>query len=294
MSKAVIGAKGCGNQSVKPDPNNPQVDCPCDDFLLCSTRIPYGHLAWSKNSAMAMSVILYYNTAPALFMKYPYKGFYKQIHNMAKQMQNKPLILHELTDERITKRIDRLVLKNAGDYTNAQKDMILRANLVDNGRVLHSDGFGGLAVERYDKLIPASGYSLGHEWNIDHVRVRVKGGCNRFCNAMVLSRNANIVKGDRANGCICVEVKEAGGPGQEKFEVDGNIQGSQYVLWQCHKISNSGEKPANKVPAYPPGMMKKYISSIKICDKDDPRKWSAKMQKNAVNSLRAKISKISK
>lgn len=293
MSKAIVGAKGCGNGSVKPQPNNPQADCPCDAFLCCSTRVPYGHLVWSnpRYADMAMSVILYVSTSPAIFMKYPYRGFYKQVHNMAKQMQNKPLILHQLTHSQITGHINRLALKNAGEFTNFQKGMVLRANLVRNGQVLRSDGFGILKEEKHDQLIPASGYYLMNEWNVDHVRTRVKGGCNRFCNAGLLSREANLLKGDKAGGCICAEVKEAGGPGQETFAVGGD---TAYTLWQCSVLSNSGEKPVNKVPEYPPGMMKKYTKSVAICDKDDPRNWSVAMQKNAVNTLRAKISKISK
>lgn len=293
MSKAVIGAKGCGNQSVKPDPNKPQVDCPCDDFLLCSTRLPYGYKAWSKNYAMTKSVIIYYGMEPALFMKYPYTGFYKRVRDMARQKQIKPLILHKLTDQRIKKRIERLVLKNGGDYTYSQKDMILRANLVDNGRILRSDGFGELEGEVYERLLPASGNSLDCEWNVDHIRTKAKGGCNRFCNAMVLSRHANKRKSDKGNGCICAEVKKTGAQGQEMFELDEDAKSPRHVLWQCYKLSNSGEKPVNKVPAFPPGMMKRY-KSVKICDKDDPSKWSAEMQKKATDTLRAKISKISK
>lgn len=88
--------------------------------------------------------------------------------------------------------------------------MILRANLVDNGRILRSDGFGELEGEVYERLLPASGNSLDCEWNVDHIRTKAKGGCNRFCNAMVLSRHANKRKSDKGNGCICAEVKKRG------------------------------------------------------------------------------------
>lgn len=50
MSKATDGAKGCKGMSVKPDANNPKADCPCDEFLHCSTRIPYGANMWSNGN----------------------------------------------------------------------------------------------------------------------------------------------------------------------------------------------------------------------------------------------------
>ena len=298
MGKATDGAKGCRGSSVKPGDHKRKVKCPCNAFLNCSSRVPYGGSVWSDpvKKKDAMSIITYGSTGAGQTRSYEGRGYYKKLHKLLDNGQTRTLILHELTDKYVKNHMESLVLENTGHYTNFQRSMILRANLVKNGLVLKSDGFPD-GRDDFERMMPYSGLYQGDEWNIDHVKIRAKGGCNRFCNAQILSRQVNMDKGDQGQGCPCADARKQGespAPGQEDFEVGGNTEKTRYQLWQCTALSNNQEKPANKVPSYPPGMMKRYTKDCKICDLDDPCNWSAALQRNAKQSVMQKVEKICK
>lgn len=297
--KATDGAKGCKGGGVKPGVNKRRVKCPCNEFLNCSSRIPYGGSVWSdpNRKKTAMSVITYGSTGAGQTRSYEGRGFYKKLRVLLENGKTKTLILHEMSEAYIKRHMDSLPLKNTGHYTNFQRSMILRANLVKNGLVLKSDGFPD-GRDDFDRLMPFSGTYGKDEWNIDHIKPRAKGGCNRFCNAQVLSKGANMGKSAEGKGCPCAAALlrgESPADGQEEFEISGGADDkARYKLWQCTTLSNAHEKPVNKVPAYPPGMMKRYTKSCKICGPDDPCNWSAALQMNAKDNVMAKVEKICK
>ena len=78
-------------------------------------------------------------------------------------------------------------------FTQAQKEQILKRNILKNDGVLRSDGDGRILKlpEKYYKgHIPPL-----NEAQIDHIKPKSLGGTNSFRNAQVLSREENLLKG---------------------------------------------------------------------------------------------------
>lgn len=292
MGKATDGAKGCKGASVKPDGNNPEVDCPCEEFLQCSTRKPYGADVWCnvKMRRKAMSKIGYrINSDRFELIKHIGRKIDQKASSGANRSKPKNMVLRDMDACYVKTHMEKLKVWNAVGFTNFQRHMVIRANLVKNDFLLRSDGYDQ-KIDDLEYVIPYPGKAVDHMWNVDHIKPRSKGACNRFCNAQILSRKANIKKSASGKGCPCAEERESPVSGQKRFDVSGHIDGT---LWQCHTISNDGEKPPNKIPAFPPGMIKKYPNDCKICSVDNPCEWSKTLQKTSVARLRQEIDKIS-
>ena len=288
MPKAVDGAKGCQGKSAEPDANNPAVDCPCNIFLRCSTRIPYGAEVWADENKkqIAMSAISYKSVGVTLVLTYT-RGLVKKLRADLSEDGTKPLVFRGLDEKYIKDHMDKLKIHNGVDFTNFQKLMVGRANLVQNNLVMRSDVYskkkGG-----YEQVIPASGQYESNEWNVDHIYSKSKGGCNRFCNAQMLGRQANIKKNNKAFGCICAQTVP--NATEDKFSVNGKTDSE---LWKCNTLCNNGKKPPNKVPQTPPGMIDGYPDkNCKICTLDNPCEWSEALQKSRKAGLKKEIDKI--
>lgn len=289
MTKAVDGAKKCKGASVEPDANNPAVDCPCNSFLRCSTRIPYGAKVWADagKRKIAMCAISYKSVGATTVVLTYRKGLYKALRASLSINGTKPLVFPILDQNYLDKHMAKLKIGNAVDYTNFQKLMVGRANLVQNGMIMRSDVYskkkGG-----YEKVIPASGEYKSNEWNVDHIYSKSKGGCNRFCNAQMLGRLANIKKSNKAFGCICAQTV-ANSTG-DLFSANGNTVDG---LWKCNTLCNNGKEAPNKVPKTPPGMIDGYKGKdCKICTLDNPCEWSEALQKSRKTGLKKEIDKL--
>ncbi len=292
MSKATDGAKGCKGMSVKPDANNPKADCPCDEFLHCSTRIPYGANMWSNGNRRkkAISKISYQiNSGRFDLIKRIGKSIDKKASSKSNGSKPKAMALRNMDEHYVETRMVKLKVGNAAGFTNFQRQMVIRANLVQNEFVLRSDGYDE-GIDKFEYVIPYPGEIVENMWNVDHIKPRSKGACNRFCNAQLLSRKANIKKGASGKGCPCAEERDQPASGQKAFDVSGSIGGT---LWQCYTVSNDREKPPNKIPTFPPGMIKKYPEGCNICGVDNPCEWSKALQETSETRLRKEIEKIS-
>jgi 5-methylcytosine-specific restriction endonuclease McrA len=81
-----------------------------------------------------------------------------------------------------------------GQFTQAQKQMILEANRQRNGGFIRSDRSGEILVPP-TRHVPNVSPPI-NEAHIDHIMPRSKGGANSFDNAQVLSRTENLKKSD--------------------------------------------------------------------------------------------------
>lgn len=291
---AEVGAKSVKGERIKPIDCSERGDCcPCDAFLRCSTRPPYGQLVWSDkekrelasggiayNSEKVVDNVEYYlkifdKIKNSVTDKTKYKNdFYKNIGSRSKKVMTFPIMSQPEIMMHMTKL--RGELFNAGDFTQFQKSMILRANLVQNGLKLCSDYYEDETGKEYKskKLTPYYRESTGREWNIDHVQIRAKGGCNRFCNACLLSSADNKDKGDRGMGCPCVDVmekSEAPKPEDKDIFAYSGRQTEKYLLYNCASFrlnkQKESEGKAEHIPAKPLGTMDHYKQ---LCGMDNP------------------------
>lgn len=294
-----IGAKKPGWNRAKPIEVLKRGNCPCSSFLRCSTRQPYGVQVWCDpmKAKQACDAIAYNSEAPpvpvashvAQYMAKAcsYKGYYKTIE-ILDNPGVKVMIFPKLNAAGLPARIKKLESKisNGGEFTPFQKSLILRANLVKNGLVMKSDIYTdrkGKVTYKKEKLIAYSGGLLGKEWNIDHIQTRAKGGCNRFCNAALLSSGSNIKgKHDDGLGCPCVDAVGKGkGPtveGANDFKYSGK-KIEKYNLFQCATFTQNKKDNAEKLPNKPLGYIKRYKAK-KLCNLDNPMIFDPNIYEN--------------
>lgn len=277
------GANGIKGKHIKPIDCPMEGACPCDSFLRCSSRPPYGRGVWSrkKKREIARGAIAYDSKGPVsdvdmakyqkefqnieMYSTRNYKNsFYKNIRRI-RDKGNKVLTFPPMTMADINLNMSVLEgeLFNTGAYTLFQKSIVLRANLVKNGVKLKSDVYENSdgTVYKSKKLTPYCINPLGTEWNLDHIQTRSKGACNRFCNAALLTRDDNIAKRDNWPGCPCVNFMGEG----EKFDCKANGK-----LYKCALYMVNKGKDDVKTPAEPLGTIKKYTQ---LCNVDSPLKF---------------------
>ncbi len=276
--------------------------CPCNVFERCRKRRAYGSDIWShgKNKKQAMGFIAFdgdqgitdekklknlwtafigrnnnildYNKTHE--KKIRFNKFFANLRS-AGGKNNVVLVLPKMSDPYITQQMNKLrqSLYNTAVFTDFQRSMVVRANLVRNKLTLKSDTYrtrkGELDFDPID-LIP---YAKGHRsemWSVDHIQVKAKGGCNRFCNAAVLMLGDNSRRGDNGPGCPCITAvgKNDEIPDRETFKPKTNepLKESGYQLFVCvtyHRNKKKGEAP-DELPG--------TCHGNKPCNLDDPRK----------------------
>lgn len=285
------GAKGTKGDPIKPIENLCRGSCPCNSFLRCSARPPYGQKVWSvraKRKQACDSIV--FNSANPVANKPLLQTIFQRVANSAKRKNRKTfyvtlqnvtsepenvMVFPKLSEAQYRAEMAKLYGKmhNAGLFTAFQKSIVLRANMVSNGLQLKSDVYlheTGEVMHDTENLIPYHPKPLGQEWNIDHVQTRAKGGCNRFCNAALLSYNTNVLeKHDDGLGCPCVDALESAadkGEYQTDFEYGGK-RVKKYIVCNCADFCNNKHDEADNLPAKPLGTMKHYKL---LCSLDDP------------------------
>lgn len=290
-------AAGVEGQEIHLNDNQTKTVCPCETFDQCSTRQPYGVDVWSgPGKIRAMGCLAYgvngvINGHRAAVLR----GLANQTNSRNPFFTNlkgilgnlgKPRVLAfpPVSDQYIDGQMQELAkeLYNTAGFTNFQKSMILRANLVRNGTVMRSDFYEDKRENlRFppQKLLPFCGSYPPEMWSVDHIRVESKGGCNRFCNATVLTRTNNCLdKNDKGAGCPCVcainkkNKQESPADGQKDFLVQGKVKKKgKYALYECLDYFFAREE-GEKVPAEIPGI----CDAEKKCNLDDPREFKLK------------------
>lgn len=262
-------------------------NCPCNVFERCRKRRPYGSDVWGspKNKAQAMGIIAFDGgdkiTDRGRLNKMlqdlmdrnqkraaegqKFNKFFGNVYS-ATGTYNSALVLPETTDLEITNQMEKLKasLRNVAVFTDFQKSMIIRANLVRNGLMLKSDIYEGETFGSND-LVPypfAKGV-MNEMWAIDHVQIRAKGGCNRFCNAGVLKFGVNSSKGDDGPGCPCVTALRGKDPNLRPF--DPHPKEGGYFLFVCVTYNR------NQDEGEPPKELPGICGPEKLCNLDDPR-----------------------
>lgn len=311
MSKAMVGAKAVKGPRIKPIDCKKKGACPCNAFLRCSGRRPYGNEVWGnkERAAQAMQGIAYggheevdRDAALALLQKIrekekkkPRNPFYRNLKGLIDKEKGRVLVMPAITEIDIDAEMNRLKsgIHNAADFTYFQISMAIRANLVRNEGDLQSDiyvsGYRGKNKTQAEKMIPYSGSYTPGQWSLDHVQVQAKGGCNRFCNGALLRLRDNCgVKNDRGPGCPCVDVRKKGAAkdeGQNDFKFKETTQIKRYSLYECTTFCINKRNKAENMPTDTPGSIKTYKE---VCCADDPRK----PRKKAV--LKREVEKICK
>ncbi len=309
------GARSLEIQPVKPVDNKRKGKCPCNAFLRCCSRRPYGNDVWGDKDkrAKAMGEIAYggggtmekkdelVQTFKKIVSDYKEKAaggktpkwkqneFFMSLKTLKEDRDKGPraLVMPEITEAEMDMHMGALEVGNLARFTDFQRSLVARANLVRNGMVMISDRYldkHGREVYSPGRLLPYSGGYTPGQWSVDHIQVRSKGGCNRFCNAGVLSVYNNCTnRKDDGPGCPCAQVYEKGQSpieGQNLF--DKGAGGAKYKLYECSSLCMNKKNAENKLPDNPPGKISEYP---RICDVDDPRKWSMKKSKESVAAL---------
>ncbi len=280
-------AKGAGGKIGNPPDCKTKGKCPCDSFERCRKRRPYGSDVWGskKKKEQAMGLIAFDGgskiTDPDRLNKMlrelmdrnqqraaegtKFNRFFGNVYS-ATGTYNSALVLPGTTDLEITAHMEQLkaALHNVAVFTDFQKSMIIRANLVRNGLKLKSDIYEG---ETFDSknLVPypfAEGH-MNEMWAIDHVQIKAKGGCNRFCNAGVLQFGVNSSKGDDGPGCPCVTALREKDPNLKPF--DPHPKEGGYFLFVCVTYNR------NQKEGEPPKELPGICGPEKSCNLDDPR-----------------------
>lgn len=193
-----------------------------------------------------------------------FSKFFGNIYSAAEKRKS-AMVLPETNDSYITQQMEQLKasLYNTAVFTDFQKSMIIRANLVRNGLMLKSDIYEG---EEFDSenLIPYAKGHMSEMWAIDHVQIRAKGGCNRFCNAGILRFGVNCSKGDDGPGCPCVTAVKGETPDLRPF--DPHPKEGGYSLFVCVTYNR------NQDEGEPPKELPGICGPEKSCNLDDPRK----------------------
>lgn len=295
------GAKGIKGEHIKPADITKRGDCPCDAFIKCSARPPYGRDIWaiSKTRKQACGAIAYdtegivtdekKNQLLRSFQyfekKYSGEGynnsFFKNIRLM-KNCARKVLTMPKITYAELLAQMKahKNLILNTGYFTDFQKSIILRANMVRNGLELRSDIYEdekGSLLYKEEKLYPCYRGNVAFEWRVDHIQTRSKGACNRFCNAAVLRDADNRDKWDKWHGCPCVDAL-MGEAGKEPFEFIGDSK--KYQLYNCKTYCDNKEDKdkVEKLPAAPLGTLNKYRKKG-ICPLDNPFKFDLEYSK---------------
>lgn len=287
----IVGAKKVEDEPVKPIDEQPKGLCPCNSFLKCSTRPPYGQQVWSDPDERKIACgEIAYDHLNILKDKTRLNEIFEIIVGRMKDprgnknyknidtQKTRVMYFPPITEARLVAELGAMSgkLSNAGKFRAFQKSMILRANIVKNGMVLKSDVYldkDGKVEFGKQKLTPYSKKPIGTEWNIDHIQARSKGGCNRFCNAALLGSADNKSKLDEGLGCPCVEAIDKKG-NKGKNQTDFSFSGSKvkkYKLYNCrilcNKIKRNEKKKIYDLPAKPLGTMNHYVE---LCMLDNP------------------------
>lgn len=316
MKKSEVGAKKVKGAQGKPDDCKAKKTCPCNAFLQCSGRNPYGSDVWSdpEKKEKAMKGIAYNGRDKikkrkrkeliAVFNKkyHKYNEFYENLKTMVNDKEARVLVMPEINDTYITNQMRLLAseLHNKAAFSSFQKSMVLRANLVKNGSFMMSDIYvdeSGDVEYPPNKMVSNSGGYTSDQWSVDHLKVRSKGGCNRFCNAATLTLADNCVgKNDNGPGCPCVDPKKQGestvdnqaefqypdsSKDNEAFDKNGKKKPA-YKLYECSTLWIDKNGEADNLPDSPPGTMLLYP---KICHLDDPRYWDESMKRKIAGEV---------
>lgn len=286
----------------KPSEEKKKATCPCEPFLQCCLRTPYGKSVWANpfKSKIACKTIAYdgesviedtADYAAAFQNKLNSKAarqnrFFKTLKEVASPT-DVVMYFPELTMAEYQKEMALLLneVTNAAYFTDFQRSIILRANMAKNKlKKLTEDNVEGsgkltdVQLDIYGKAEP-----LNNKYNIDHIKVRAKGGCSRFCNAALLGNTKNGSKNDTLLGCPCVcslKSGEAVGNRQEfdytppkkrkKKKGKKEYYGDKYTLYECQTFADDREASAKNRPAKPLGTMEHYKD---LCNLDDPKKF---------------------
>ena len=301
------GAKPAAVEMIKPNKCEPPNLCPCDPFLKCNSRLPYGNSVWGKpdKRKKAMGLIAYSAKNPITdqasldkmaekFRKRnkrnekKYEKFNKFFANLYPLTGNgedeRVLTLPEIDDSYMTAQMNALKgsdLYNTAGFTNFQRSIFVRANLVKNGTngqlAMKSDRYmaDNKTVYESTDMIPYMGKFSKEQWSVDHIQTRAKGGCNRFCNGAFLTIGVNISKKDDWPGCPCIDCEKKV---DEQSSYKLSAESKKYELYECQYLCKANkDKKGRKLPPHSPSIIKKYK---KICDLDDPRDFEGRLKRN--------------
>lgn len=310
-----IKAKKVKGKTQKPSDCNAKGACPCNVFERCRKRRPYGSDVWSngERKQQAMGAIAFDGSKgitdegrlDALLTRFKYRNeaitaynnthekkwrfneFFANIRSAGGACKN-ALVLPEISDLYITQQMDQLKssIYNTAPFTDFQRSMVARANLVRNGLTLKSDKYrtkeGEQDFDPKNVLPYARGSRMGM-WSVDHIQIRSKGGCNRFCNSAVLMLEDNIKRNDNGPCCPCITAVEKKGeqPELDEFtpetsEESKNSQNNLYVCVTYHRNKKEGE-----ALEYLPGT----CHANKKCNLDDPRKYTGVLKNPVVRPV---------
>ncbi len=301
MAESVVNnASGVNGQEIHLEDDKKKEPCKCETFERCNERLPYGVDVWAGRQNlrnMAMDCIAYSvngairghraQVIAALAQQKSGNPFYSNLKNFLGNMgKNRVLAFPPINDPYITFHMNKLAddLYNTAEFTNFQKSMILRANLVRNGLVMRSDLYDDNRVPLFfdqKRLIPFCGYFEREKmWSIDHIQVRAKGGCNRFCNAVVLQYSDNRQKLTKGPSCPCAHVvewqKEQCIPGQNPFPYSGSRKTPKkkprYDLYECIDYFLARKEAEEKGETI--GEIGGICDKAKLCKVDDPRNFT--------------------
>lgn len=306
-----INAKKTDGKIENPPDCKTKGICPCNAFERCRKRRPYGSDVWSdgKNKAKAMGAIAFdgnqrtidEDKLNALQTRFQYRNQAIESYNSTHEKKWKfnqffanlrcaggkngtALVLPKISDPYITQQMNQLKssLYNTALFTDFQRSMVVRANLVRNNLTIKSDTYrtqmGEQDFDPKDVFPYAKGFR-SEMWSVDHVQIRSKGGCNRFCNAAVLMLGDNSSRNDNGPGCPCITaVKEKDEqPETEKFGPKPSDGGyNLYVCVTYHRNKKEGEPPKEL-----PGI----CSADKPCNLDDPRQCTKALAQGVIRPV---------
>lgn len=289
-------AKSTGGTIQNPGDCKTKGKCPCDAFDRCRKRRPYGSDVWGKKEKKkkALGAIAFNGTEgikdadqlKKLQTRFMYRNkaiikynsthekkwrFNKYFANLRAAGKKSPNVLYlpPTSDPYITKQMNKLKpsLDNTGLFTDFQRSMVARANLVRNGLTLRSDTYRTQKGEKNfnpRNLIPYSRDKKGEMWSVDHIQIRAKGGCNRFCNAAVLKFRFNGMRGDNGPSCPCIIAEK--GNTLDLQEFGPHPEDGTYHLYVCVTYTR------NQKEGEPPKKLPGICHAKKRCKLDDPRK----------------------
>lgn len=315
MGKTTTKAKKTDGKIENPPDCKTKGQCPCNTFERCKKRRPYGSDIWSdtKNRKSAMGFIAFdgeegiadkkklndlwekfikrnkgiiaYNNSHEKKIKF--NKFFASIR-LAGGGKKKALVLPKLSEPYINRQMNQLrqSLYNTAYFTDFQRSMVARANLVRNGLTLRSEQYCTREKD-YNfppkQLLPYAKGQREQMWSVDHIQIRSKGGCNRFCNAAVLMYSDNRTRNDNGPGCPCIDAVKNNEkkPKREKVQPpsDESDKEPRYQLFVCvtyHRNQIAGEGP---------GELPGTCHANKPCNLDDPRKCKEALRQDVVKPV---------
>lgn len=304
MDETVVDkANRVEGQEIRLDDDKTKEVCRCETFDRCNGRLPYGVDVWAGPLQIQARDCIAYSISggirghraqviAALAQQKSGNPFYTNLKDFLGYIGRFrvlafPPIDPPYIDEHIGKLADALY--NTAEFNNFQKSMILRANLVRNGLVMRSDRYVDNEVKDSEnnplrfgakELIPYCRGLKDYMWSIDHIQVRAKGGCNRFCNAVVLQFADNRQKLTNGPSCPCAyvvnvraKVKEECIPGQDPFPYSANRKPPKrkptYDLYECIEHFLARKEAEEKGETI--GEIGGICDAAKLCNVDDPR-----------------------